>query len=390
MQFQSFTIISRAAASLSAPRTALGEIKATNYKLPPANPVNMVFDVIRFAFLTLAAADLGADLTSAKVAFSQFRSDLWVLYHSSTEVDVPTSYTSVYQSFSSALSSFNGALEGVVVDDFTSGSTALFDSAGYVLFYLDYVVYTMGQIVDVHKNGTGDFLSFMQDIVEGMNEPSTQLVEKVNSLIVDECSIAKFGFGPSEGFYIATEASSFSYGYTSVASEVSASVSLPTVACISDAGASTARRISTLEQASSGSYATPTGADAGESTAGENSTPGDESSGSYATPIRSSGASVASESGADEESQFATSTNSGISIGASQSSTSEDSTSAIDSSMSPESLMESSTQRETAINSASSSEAESSSTKAASVTSGRAPILAVNVGIFVPLFAMLL
>lgn len=224
-----------------------------------------------------------------------------------------------------------------------------------------------------------------------MNEPSIQLVEKINPIMAEDCRRAIYGHGGNDYPFLRDEVFSFSSQFSSAAEEVSVTISsLPTLSCLNSPstiiGNSTLGRASS-GHTSSGSYATPTGADTGASTADESSTLGDASSGSYATLIRSS---EGSESGADEDSQSASSTTSGISTGTSQSSTLEGSTSTIDSSTSPESLLESSTQRETAVTSTSSNKAGNTSTRAASVTSGRAPVLALNVGIFVPLFAMLL
>lgn len=100
----------------------------------------MIVDLVKLAFLTLVAADLEADLSSARKAASAFEDILWDINHTSTGSDVPTSLTSDYVSFISAFSSFNGALEGVGADDFTSGSISLYNDAAAVFFYMGFVL----------------------------------------------------------------------------------------------------------------------------------------------------------------------------------------------------------------------------------------------------------
>lgn len=344
----------------------------------------MFSDLIGLTVLSLVAADLDDDLRSATDAVSTFEWQLEMFSASYSGGDAPTYLTSYYESFTSALTSFNGVLEGVNSDslgmsfyDFDFDLRSCFSGLGSVAWDLH-------QIAGHDNDETGSLLSFIQDVIEGMSEPSAQLVERINSIIGGNCSIDKPGYSPSDDFWVVPEASSFSSTYTSVASELSVRVSLPTVACISDASASTAHIISTLESSTSvlsrSSYRSSS-----RSRSSSQSRSSSLRSRSSTRSGRSSSVSEASESSVDEDSQLATT--SGVTAGAPQSSMFGGSTSTFDSSASSESLEEST---EAATTSASSSEARGSSTTAASVTSGRAPILTANVGLFVPLFVMLL
>lgn len=359
----------------------------------------MLFDIISLTVLTFVAADLDDDLRSASEAVSTFEWQLEMFSASYSGGDAPTYLTSYYESFTSALTSLNGVLEGVNSD---SLGMSFYDFDFELMFCfsgLGSVAWDLHQIAGHDSDGTGSLLSFIQDVIEGMSEPSAQLVERVNSIIGGNCSIDKPGYSPSDGFWVVPDASSFSSEFTSVASELSVHVSLPTVACISDASASTAHIISTSTSfLSRSSYSSSSRSRS--SSQSRSSSLRSRSSTTYASSVRiascitcpsttrsgrSSSVSEASESSVDEDSQLATT--SGVTAGAPQSSIFGGSTSAFDSSASSESLEEST---EAATTSASSSEAGGSSTTAASVTSGRAPILTANVGLFVPLFVMLL
>lgn len=129
----------------------------------------MTFDLVRFALLTLVAADLEADLSSAREAVSSFWVNLVYLKLYSTGSDVPTTLTSDYQSYSSALSSFNEALEGVGADDLDSGST-LYQEAAMAFLYMGYVIDDMIVLADLHDNKTGNIFSYERGLSSARRE----------------------------------------------------------------------------------------------------------------------------------------------------------------------------------------------------------------------------
>lgn len=197
----------------------------------------MIFNLVALAFLTLAAADLQGDLSSASGAMASFFMSLNEVYFTSTGSDVPTSLTSDYQSFTSAFSSLNEALEGVGADDISSGSTRLYRQAANAFYDLDLVVVYLGNIAELHANKTGNIFSFMQEAIEGMNEPAIQLVERANSIMAEDCDFAVSGYGTSEDIYLLSDVSTFSSRFNSAAEYMSATVSsLPNLSCLNGAG----------------------------------------------------------------------------------------------------------------------------------------------------------
>lgn len=329
----------------------------------------MIFDCVRLAFLTLVAADLSADLSSFTVTAGSFRAALhdfyvlsgrsdiaktttWVSVNTlasvprvyvsvpTTLTSVPTTLTSDYESFSLALSSFNEALEGVGVNDLTSGSTALYSKVAGAFQYLQFVSMYLGLLGLAYVNHPGTIFSFVQDVIEDMNEPSIELVEKANFIMAENCSLAINGYGSRDLHTLLKVVSWFSQGYSGFVGELPVSVSaLPTLSCLGGVTHFSLLFNSSFEPSGNGS-ATPAG--------------------------------------------------SAISTGAPQSSVLEDSTSTIDPSTPTESLEERNTHGESTFTSASRGEAGSSSTGATSVSSDGAPILAINAGILVLIFSMLL
>lgn len=301
----------------------------------------MIFDLVRLTFLTLVAADLEADLSSALEAVISFEADLSSFERYSTGSNVPTTLTSDYQSFSSALSSFNGALEGVGADDFDSGSAPLYAEAARFFFWISYVFYLLADIALLHDGETGNIFSFIQAVVEDVNEPLVQLVEKANLIMVEDCGNAIYGDDGSTGsWYLLEDVSSFSSRLSMVGEIVTVSLSsLPSLSCLNGAS-----EFSLLKGLDSGPSA----------------------------------------------SQSATLVSSTRSTSTRRSSTIIGSMSRIDSS-SPTAFLEgSSTQDESAITSTTHSGAEGSSTGTASVSSDGTPVLVINAGVFALIFTMLL
>lgn len=341
----------------------------------------MIFDLVKFAFLALAAADLEADFSSAQNAAYTFDRKLVSLRLFSTETDIPTSFTSDYETFSSALSSFNKALEDVGADDIKSGST-LYVEAARAFSEMDNVLIDLVGNANLHYDKAGNIFSFIQDVVDGMDEPSVQLVEKANSIMVEDCSIAIYG-DSFMSLYLLEHVSIFSRRFSSLGELVTVSISsLPTLSCLNGATA-----FSLLKGSNSRS-----------------------SAGQSATPVSSVASTGAPQSSILEDSTSRNSSTAAESV--EESSVLEDSSSRIDSSTPPESLEvnsisrdstarinssnppgssgETGTRGETAITSTSRSGAGSSSTGPTSVSSDGAPILAMNAGIFALIVAMLL
>lgn len=197
-----------------------------------------------------------------------------------------------------------------------------------------------------------------------MNEPSVELIEKANSIMEGDCSIAIHGYDPATSFEYYTlieEVSSFSSRFSRLDELTVSNSSLPALSCLDGAT-------------------------------------------DFSQPLASDSVPTASQS--------ATPASSARSTGAPQSSIFEDSTSVIDSSTPPESLegsssledstssveastppgpsQESGTHSETATTATSRSGGGSSSTGATSVSTDGAPFLALNAGIFALIVAMLL
>lgn len=91
-------------------------------------------------------------------------------------------------------------------DDLKSGPT-LYVEAARAFYWVDYVLYDLVRIALLHEGGTGNIVSFIQDIVEEMNEPSVQLVEKANAIMVEDCSIAIYGDNPTRTWYLLEDVS---------------------------------------------------------------------------------------------------------------------------------------------------------------------------------------
>lgn len=196
----------------------------------------MIFDLVRFALLTLAAADLQADLSSARAAAFSFEDVLCKFSYSSTGNDVPTTMTSDYESFLLAFSSFNGALEGVGVNGLTSGSTALYEDVARAVFWVGYVVHDLGDLARLNANKTGNIFSFMQDALESVDEPSVELVEKVNSMMIEDCRLARNGYDASESFSLLEDISRFTSQFSRAVERVMATASpLPNLSCLDGA-----------------------------------------------------------------------------------------------------------------------------------------------------------